>query len=156
MYHECRHIMPNGGRCHWPALRGTPLCYFHTRIHRAAKEPDHAYNEPLKLPLLEDRTAIQVALSQVLNALASAKVDARQAGLFLYGLQIASQNVERDVDILQVTAVNSVTRTEDGDELAPDRRVCYSSEDDCSTCPERKNCPNYGRLETYDEDDDEA
>ena len=38
MYFECRHIMPNGARCHSPALRATPYCYYHTRLHIAANK----------------------------------------------------------------------------------------------------------------------
>ena len=95
MYQLCRHIMPNGTRCHSPALLGTPYCYFHTRLHCFAAEKSHGGEEPIKISVLEDRSAIQIALAQVLNGLASSKLDPRRAGLFLYGLQIASQNVER-------------------------------------------------------------
>ena len=144
MYFECRHIMPNGARCHSPALRGTHYCYFHPRLHRQANQPRTTLTgaEPLKLPILEDRSAIQVALSQILDALASSKLDRPTAGLLLYGLQIASQNVERKQDILPFKAIESITHTRDGDELAPELRVCESS-DTCSTCDERDTCPNF-------------
>ena len=39
MYQICRHIMPNGFRCHSPALRGMPFYYFHARLHRLACAP---------------------------------------------------------------------------------------------------------------------
>jgi hypothetical protein len=154
MYHKCRHVMPNGNQCSSPALKSTYFCYFHTRLHRAAKEPAPATNQPLKLPILEDRSAIQVALSQVLNALGSSKLDARLAGIFLYGLQIASQNVERHYKILETWAVESITQTSDGDELAPDKRVCLSI-DDCSTCDERENCDDYDPSEENDEEEED-
>ena len=97
MSHKCRHIMPNGAKCHAPALRGKPYCYFHTRLHRFAAEPPIPPTDP-PAPLLEDRSAIQIALAQVLDALCSSRIDPRRAGLFLYALQIASQNVARNLD----------------------------------------------------------
>ena len=133
--------MPNGARCHSPALRNMYFCYYHTRLHRLANPASSTATliDPLKLPVLEDRSAIQVALSQILDALGSAKIDTRTAGLFLYGLQIASQNVERKQDILPFKAVESVTHTRDGDELAPPLRICEST-DTCSTCDFRDTC----------------
>ena len=106
MYYECRHIMHNGARCHSPALRDTDYCYFHTTLHNRAsqlrtsraKTPKQA--EPLDLPLLEDRSTIQVALTRIVERLCSSDLETRRAGLLLYALQIAAQNVERKTDIL--------------------------------------------------------
>jgi hypothetical protein len=33
MFIECRHRMPNGCKCHSPALCGKPFCYHHARLH---------------------------------------------------------------------------------------------------------------------------
>jgi len=150
MYQECRHIMPNGVRCHSPALRGTAYCYFHTRLNRFAAEQSSGQDEPLKLSVLEDRSSIQIALAQVLNALASSKLDPRRAGLFLYGLQIASQNVPHNLNILQSNAVPFLTRGPEGEELAPEKTVC-DPPDDCCTCDQRDNCKDY---EPEEEDED--
>ena len=79
MYFECRHIMPNGARCHSPALHDMNFCYFHNRIQaiakpsRAKSHSAKAGDEPFKYPILEDRTAIQVALSDIINDLSSSK-----------------------------------------------------------------------------------
>ena len=151
MYQKCRHIMPNGVRCCSPALRGMPYCYFHTRLHRPAAEQGSARKKSLKLPVLEDRSAIQVALAQVLNALGSSKLDPRRAGLFLYGLQIASKNVPQNPFILQCNAVPSVTHTPDGEDLAPEEIVC-ESDDDCSTCEVRDRCKEYKPAEDKKKD----
>jgi hypothetical protein len=133
--------MPNGARCHSPALRNMYFCYYHTRLHHlanaAASTTEQA--EPLKIPILEDRSAIQVALSKIFDALGTRQIDTRAAGLYLYGLQIASQNVERKHDILPFKSVESITHTRDGDELAPELRICESS-DKCATCDERDTC----------------
>jgi hypothetical protein len=158
MYSECRHIMPNGWKCSAPALRGKPFCYFHTRLHGFAAKPAAAPGAPLKLPILEDRSAIQVALSQVLDALGSSQLDPRRAGLFLYALQIASQNVDHRCDIIPCTTVHSITHTAAGDELGPEVVNCDIPED-CSTCDETESCvdfiPGFGPEDEPEEDAEE-
>lgn len=98
-YELCRHIRTNGRRCESPAIREEDRCFFHHRIHRAhhinrvvrpALKPD---SPPIiALPALDDREAIQVALSVVVDAVASAALDPRRAGVLLRGLQIAAKN----------------------------------------------------------------
>jgi len=156
MYLECRHILHNGARCHSPALRGTNFCYFHARLHRLAT-PSRTVSalapaepEPLKIPILEDRSAILIALSQIVGAICSSKIDHRSAGLALYALQIASQNVERKHDILPFKAVQSITHTADGDELAPELCICEPS-DKCSNCDHQENCKDFDPDEEGDE-----
>ena len=142
MTHECRHIMPNGAKCHAAALRGKPYCYFHTRLHHFTSQPPIPPDGTLRLPVLEDQTAIQLAVSQVLDALCSSRLDPRRAGLFLYGIQIASQNVERKFDIIPRTTVESITQTDAGEDLAPEERICNAPED-CVDCPDRDTCEDY-------------
>ena len=133
--------MPSGNKCRAAALRGTPYCYFHTRVHHFAKAKPEPKNAPLKLPVLEDRSAIQLALAQILDALASARIDSKQAGLLLYGLQIASTNISGDASV-PTGAVMSVTRTRDGGELAPQEFAC-DSPGDCKECAGRERCLHY-------------
>ena len=154
MYFECRHIKSNGSRCKSPSLNGMPYCYFHNRLHRSRSAPSPT-DGSIDLPMLEDRSSIQVALSQILGALGSSRPDTRCAGLFLYGLQIASQNVERHGDILPCDAVESTTQTEDGEELAPEHRVCGSN-DRCFDCPERQTCENFDPEDVDEDEDDEG
>ncbi len=151
MYFECRHIMPNGARCHSPALSEKDYCYYHNRLHQRAKSsvPSGARSaksstpeEPLKLPLIEDRSAIQVALAQIFDALSSGKIDRPTAAIYLAGLRIASQAVERKQDILPFRSVQSVFLTREGDEVAPKLRVCESS-DLCATCDLRDTCKDF-------------
>jgi hypothetical protein len=44
--------------------------------------------------LLEDANSVQVALMQVLTLLGSGQMEPKEAGLMLYGLQIASSNLK--------------------------------------------------------------
>ena len=141
MHSECRHIVPSGNKCHAAALRGTPYCYFHTRVHHFAKAKPEPKNAPLKLPLLEDRSAIQLALAQILDALASARIDSKQAGLLLYGLQIASTNISGHASVPTQTVMN-LTRTRNGGELAPQEFACDTPQD-CKQCIGRERCLQY-------------
>lgn len=146
MYTECRHIKTNGLRCESPTLSGMPYCYFHARVHRLANAPRPSADEPLKLPVPEDSSTIQLALAQVLNDLGSSRLDPRRAALFLYRLQIASQHVERNLIVLEDEVVQSLTRSPEGDELAPVKHVCDDDED-CNDCPESDHCERCVTLE---------
>ena len=153
MYQECRHIMPSGNRCHSPALSGTNFCYFHSRLHTKVKDRTSKFEESVTIPVLENRTSIQLALSQVLNAFGSKKLDTRQAYTLLYGLQIASQNIG-DEDLQSYGAVKSVSSSEDGDELAPEEHVC-GDEDDCNTCPYADTCDKWAWKEPDEEEEED-
>jgi hypothetical protein len=74
-------------------------------------------NTPLELPPLEDTVSIQLALIDVLQALAANQLDAKRAGLLLYGLQVASANAAKMH--MPRDGVRSITYTEEGTPLAP-------------------------------------
>ena len=103
MFNECRHIKTSETRCHSPALRDSGLCYFHAKLHRIAIADKSLPAPPMKVPLLEDAGAIQIALGQVIDAIASARIDHRTASLLLYALQIGAQGhrVETTMTIAQ-------------------------------------------------------
>jgi len=114
---ECRHIKTSGGKCGSPALRGQPYCYFHSRLkERAANQPSFL---PDALANLEDRSAIQHALTQVAMALADHRLDTKRAGVLLYALQIASGNAKNSDQIVSSEAVSQITLTKKGEEMAP-------------------------------------
>jgi hypothetical protein len=113
--------MPSGGKCRAPALRGTHFCYFHTSLHRLDKQKSNPMGS-IDIPVLEDRCAIQLSIAQVLRALVNSTIDQRRAALLLYGLQLASQNVDRSLSAIPFDSVEALTHTRDGVELAqPDR-----------------------------------
>jgi hypothetical protein len=99
-YPLCRHIKTNGLQCQAPALTGQQWCYFHSRLHQSHQKfrytgAARGYLLPgqhIELSTLEDRESVQVALSTVINALATGNLDIRRATALLYGLQLASQN----------------------------------------------------------------
>ena len=140
MYQLCRHIKTNGKRCQSPALGGSAYCYFHSRVHTMAKAKSSVWDD-IKLPMLEDSFSIQVAISQIVTALLSSRIDARRAGLLLYALQIASQNIDRASSREDSETVHSMTVTGEGDELAPEKEICEPG--DCASCNRRQTCDDY-------------
>jgi hypothetical protein len=50
---------------------------------------------PCSLPVLEDATSIQLAIAQVCEHLLHRRLDAKQAGILLYAMQVASSNLGR-------------------------------------------------------------
>jgi hypothetical protein len=102
-YPVCRHIKTNGLRCQAPALTGATHCYFHSRLnqrHRGFRhtEATRAYLVPgqhIELNPLEDRESVQLAISVVVNALATGQLETRRASAILYGLQLAGYNCAR-------------------------------------------------------------
>jgi hypothetical protein len=96
----------------YPVSATSPAC------HPERSEGSAVHSAPLDLPPLEDTASIQLALIDVLQALAANQLDPKRAGLLLYGLQVASANVQK-MHIPISAAVRSVTFTENGTPLAP-------------------------------------
>jgi len=102
-YALCRHIKTNGTQCEAPSLSDGQWCFFHSRLHQRhsrfrpieVASDSIVRAQPVHLSALEDRESVQVALSVVINALASGQMEPRQATALLYGLQIASSNLAR-------------------------------------------------------------
>jgi hypothetical protein len=122
-YRTCAYVKTTGELCNAAALRESDLCYYHERdrqrlrnFHRSlqlcrfAGDPASggftpaAYQaqlnqasatlfQSLELPLLDDRAAIQVTLSNIVRALATRQIDRRYAALMLYAIQIAVTNL---------------------------------------------------------------
>jgi hypothetical protein len=148
MYMACRHIKTNGLRCKSPALRGGQFCYYHAKVRTIGSDPNLKYG-PMHLPTPEDPASIQLAVAQICDALLNGRIDRKNAGHLLYGLQIASQLIDRRKFFYEAGTVQSTEQTADGDELAPPERVCLCT-DDCASCKYAESCPNY-----YDPDDDD-
>jgi hypothetical protein len=88
----------NGDRCGSPAQRDQKFCYFHNccgtvqvDISISAAYPA----TPFFLPILEDAASIQYTIAQVCEHLLHHRFDAKNAGVMLYAMQIASSNLRR-------------------------------------------------------------
>jgi hypothetical protein len=101
----CRHIKTNGRQCRAAALTRSSLCYFHTGLHKRhapyrQTDVSRLYlhlvpGQNIELCPLEDRESVQIALSTVINALATGNLDPKRATALLYSLQLASANCAR-------------------------------------------------------------
>ncbi len=117
--YQCRHIKPDGRRCGSPSLRGEHFCYYHHTGRRAGpRQPQVTTatarkSSTFQLPSpadLAEHSGVALALGLILHKIAHNEIDARRAGLLLYGLQIASTHLKRD-------GVGKTTSTRDYDEI---------------------------------------
>lgn len=86
----CHHIKSNGVRCGSPALRNERLCYFHR-----AWRPITLFPSKYMLPVLEDASSIQLAITRVIAMTLDQIIEPKMATTVLYALQIASCNLHR-------------------------------------------------------------
>jgi len=150
MFNECRHILTSGNKCKAAALRGQAFCYFHTAARRYTSISTTSA-EPLLLPPTEDTAGVQIAINQVLRALASHRIDRRKAGVYFYGLQIAAR-LARKSDNKPTATVRELC--EGGDDLgimAPEKSTCEPPAD-CIDCRRQGFCEDF---EYYEEDMEE-
>jgi hypothetical protein len=149
---QCRHIHIDGRRCGSPCLRNEPFCYFHHTTRRpaapaelAARKDRQAQTTDFVFPNPEDRSAIQLALGDVLQRIASNQIDPRRAGLLLYGLQIASLNLPRpQPDDIPASIVEDIVEDPTLGTLAPIARL---------TIPEQYKGPAARFLERLDREE---
>jgi hypothetical protein len=88
--HQCMHESDKDGtRCRATAMHNEYMCYH----HRSDDIPTVIQNDPFLIESLDDRTAIQKALTDVAARLACNHIDLKRAGLLLQTLQIASSNL---------------------------------------------------------------
>ena len=96
---RCRHIKTNGTQCGSPALRDEPHCFFHQRWHQTHDDLQNGRFAPggaiADLPLLEDADSIQLGIMQVTQLLIRGRLDPKIAGLLLYAMQTASNNLRK-------------------------------------------------------------
>lgn len=142
MFNECRHIMSSGLKCRAAALRDKPFCYFHTSLHFSAVPRTSYADLAPRFPPLEDECSLKIAIGEVLSALNSSRIDARRAGVLLYGLQIAAQVTGRPSTIDESDLVRSTCDGENGELLAPEKTTCEPPED-CYSCTKREECDDF-------------
>lgn len=136
-YLECRHIFAGGRKCKAPALTGQPLCYFHHRAAGAKSALPQGVAMQWEIGPLEDADTIQLALSQVLAAIANGQLDARRGGLLLYGLQVAAGNVQHARTYADCGTVREIFPAPDGAAFGPTVKAFDFGEDETECdCPD--------------------
>jgi hypothetical protein len=162
-YALCRHIKTNGTQCEAPSLSNDQWCFFHSRLHQRhsrfrpieVASDSIVRAQPVHLSALEDRESVQVALSVVINALASGQMESRQATALLYGLQIASSNLARmNSNPSPAKVVVSAEPTPEGQFLAEPGAV-YEITDTPHTPLQWEGFEDDDLDEDEDEDDDD-
>jgi hypothetical protein len=130
-YYECQHVRPSGAKCRAIAIRGHRFCYFHLQARRAQSSVTPAVtvaNEAtapapqattITLPMLEDRSALQIALSEVLRAVAANQIDTNRGWLLLSGLRMASSNCIEEEEFANHHQIHELELTPEGEEVAP-------------------------------------
>ena len=95
---QCRHIFTDGHRCGSPSLRGENFCYFHHSTRKVVSDPYHRAlrRNGLQLPMPEDRAALILAIGEILQGVATKAITTKEAGVMLYGLQIANAALARE------------------------------------------------------------
>ena len=130
--------MPSGARCKSPLLKDQPFCYFHSSLRNAGSKKGRP-KKSLPLPSVEDTRGIQIALTQVLGALGSSSLNSKQAGIYLYGLQIATKLAGRTAAPEARDIVRSLSSDAVGDALAPEAVQCEPAVD-CDSCEKYHEC----------------
>ena len=154
MFAECRHILPSGLKCKSPAIRNRHFCYFHSGLRRYSADATSARKEPLILPSLEDLRGVQIAITQVLSAFAHGRIDRREVGAYLYGLQLTTRIAihiathENPASTHENPAsIRSITCDDSGADLAEEQNTCEPPHD-CLACPNRETCKNFENYES--------
>ena len=132
--------MPNGSKCHSPALRDRSYCFFHQRLHttiNASKQKKDSFDLS---SFVEDAKGIQIALSQVLAGLAESRIEPRRASPLIYGLDLATQLTKKSADFDPSQTVTNVRRDEDGYLMAVDEVTC-DSPPACPGSAQQSACP---------------
>jgi len=143
MYHACQHIKPNGLRCKSPAMRRNAFCYFHSKAHGITRTGSR---DDLLLPIAEGHAAVQLAVHQIIQALLARQIDAKEAGIMLYGIQIASQHIKVESEDT-TDSVRFFANPSEGEGLALPLCIREAGDkvghENCSDCGQRFNCNDY-------------
>ncbi len=94
----CEQLTHDGTPCKCFALRDEKYCHY----HKVAGPPKIDISNPVDLnpvyfdlPLLDDATSIQSAITQVCERLLQKRIESKRAGILLYALQVAASNLGR-------------------------------------------------------------
>ena len=83
---RCRWVRQDGTSCGSPQMKKHIYCFAHRQMMEARALA-------LSLPALEDANAIQIGIMRIQKALIEGTISTKMAGLLLYSMQLALQNV---------------------------------------------------------------
>ncbi|HKV95497.1 MAG TPA: hypothetical protein VJW20_23330 [Candidatus Angelobacter sp.] len=115
---RCRWVRTDGTSCGSPQMKKHIYCFAHRQMMEARALA-------LSLPALEDANAIQVGLMRIQKALIEDTISVKKAGLLLYSMQLALQNVGQ-VTFGQVKTEELVRETVDEEEALSNQQLAVS------------------------------
>jgi len=80
---RCSRLKKDGQPCKAPAVKGESLCHFHGSAADTKSQPQ------IQIDVLEDRESVQITLKQIMELVASGKMNSRDAAVLLRATQIA-------------------------------------------------------------------
>ena len=105
---RCRWVRQDGTTCGSPQMKRHIYCFAHKQLAEAQALA-------LMLPALEDANAIQIGIMRIQKALIEGTISTKTAGLLLYSMQLALQNVGQ-VTFGQAKAEEPVRETVDAEQ----------------------------------------
>ncbi len=91
----CNHLFPDHHRCGSPSLRGQAFCYYHHPDRQPVADPyARRARRGFRIAPPTDAHSLQTTLNDLIVRLGANQIDTRRAGLLLYSLQLASQNLQ--------------------------------------------------------------
>jgi hypothetical protein len=131
MASQCRHLRANGVQCRAHRVWKEDYCFFHLHHrtpHGMAKRSEDPPPPPpkngIEIPLLEDLSAIQIAIGRVLTALSEGRITAADARAYISGLRLAAANVKHK-SFAPENSAETYIQYENGDVIGPEQ---YESE----------------------------
>ncbi|HET9839481.1 MAG TPA: hypothetical protein VFR84_14715 [Candidatus Angelobacter sp.] len=115
---RCRWVKQDGTGCGSPQMKKHIYCFAH-------KQMLEAQALALSLPALEDANAIQIGIMRVQKALIEGAISTKMAGLLLYSMQLALQNVGQTT-FGQVKAEEVVRETVDAEQALSTQQSAVS------------------------------
>src|SRR5208337_4186452 len=89
----CAQRKCNGDPCQSPALHGEEFCHYHKIMGKPKVNIDNRPSGHTYLPVFEDAVSIQGAISDVCEMMLHRRIEAKEASILLYAMQVASSNM---------------------------------------------------------------
>jgi hypothetical protein len=129
---RCRWVRQDGTSCGSPQMKKHIYCFAHRQMMEARALA-------LSLPALEDANAIQIGIMRIQKALIEGTISTKTAGLLLYSMQLALQNVGQTT-FGQAKTTELVRTTVDEEEAIRENQTPLTTKDTEDT-EEEKNLP---------------
>ena len=122
---RCRWVRQDGTACGSPQMKKHIYCFAHRQMMEARALA-------LSLPAQEDANAIQIGIMRIQKALIEGTISTKMAGLLLYSMQLALQNVGQTT-FGQAKTEELVRETVDEEEAISNQRSAVSKSDTPTT-----------------------